>query len=147
MATIVLNQYKGKFPAGGEESVVAESIAKAALLLTDEVTHVEPSFIQKTLEGIKVDQPRLNLQFATEVLPVEAATAGCTAAPPSYTVLEGDFVIFSAKPVAGWNFSKWQKQHVDIVGATHDVENIAVTDDSVLTNEVIIYTAVFELAV
>lgn len=147
MAVVTLNQYKGKFVAGGEETVVAESIIKAATLLTNEISGVEPSFIQKTLEGIKVDQPRLNLQFATEVLPVEAATAGCTAAPPSYTVLEGDDVIFSAKAITGWTFSKWQKQHVDIVGATTAVAKIAVTDDSELTNDIIVYTAVFELSV
>lgn len=147
MAVVTLNQYKGKFVAGGEETVVAESIVKAATLLTNEISGVEPSYIQKTLEGIKVDQPRMNLQFATEVLPVEAATAGCTAAPPSYTVLEGDDVIFSAKAIMGWTFSKWQKQHVDIVGATTAVAKIAVTDDSELTNDIIVYTAVFELSV
>lgn len=147
MAAVILNQYKGKFVAGGEETVVAESMIKAATLLTNEISGVEPSFIQKTLEGIKVDQPRLNLQFATEVLPAEAATAGCTAAPPSYTVLEGDDVIFSAKAITGWTFSKWQKQHVDIVGATTAVAKIAVTDDSELTNDIIVYTAVFELSV
>ena len=147
MAVVVLNQYKGKFAAGSEQTVVAESMIKAATLLTDEVTKVEPSFLQKTLEGIKVDQPRMLLQFATEVLPAEAVTAGCTAAPPSFTVLEGDDVIFSAKATTGWTFSKWQKQHVDIVGATTDVVKLAVTDDTELTNEVIVYTAVFELGV
>lgn len=147
MSTVVLNEYKGNFLGGSSEVVVAESMIKAATLLTDELNDVEPSFIQKTLSGIKVDQPRLNLQFATEVLPVEAATAGCTAAPPSFTVLENTEVIFSAKPITGWVFQKWQKQHVDIVGATNPVAKIAVTDDSVLTNDIIVYTAVFELDV
>jgi len=132
MAEVTLNQYKGKFEGGQEEFVVAESMIKAATLLTDPVTDVEPSFLQKTLAGIRVDQPRLNLQFSTAVLPVEAATAGCTAAPPSYTVLEGDDVIFSAVAEVGWAFVKWQKQGVDIVGATSPVMSIAVTDDSVL---------------
>lgn len=147
MAAITLNQYKGKFEAGGEQFVVAESMIKAATLLTDTVNDVEPSFIQKTLEGILVDQPRLNLQFATAVSPAEAATAGCTAAPPSYTVLEGDEVIFSAVAVTGWDFVKWQKNGVDILGATHTVERLAVTDDDTLTNEIITYTAVFQLSV
>ena len=147
MSVVTLNEYKGNFLGGSSETVVAESMIKAATLLTNELTDVEPSFIQKTLSGIKVDQPRLNLQFSTEVLPVEAATAGCTAAPPSYTVLEGSEVIFSAKAITGWVFSKWQKQHVDILAATNPVAKIAVTDDSLLTNEVIVYTAVFELDV
>lgn len=145
--TVMLNEYKGNFLGGSTETVVAESMIKAATLLTDEVNDVEPSFIQKTLSGIKVDQPRLNLQFSTEVLPAEAATAGCTAAPPSFTVLENSEVIFSAKEATGWVFQKWQKQHVDIVGATSAVAKIAVTDDSVLTNEIIVYSAVFELDV
>lgn len=147
MSTVVLNQYKGKFEAGSEQTVVAESMIKAATLLTDEVTHVEPSFIQKTLAGILVDQPRLNLQFSTAVSPAEAATAGCTAAPPSYTVLEGDEVIFSAVATPGWEFVKWQKQDVDIVGATTPVVKLAVTDDDVLTNDIIVYSAVFQLSV
>ena len=147
MAVVTLNQYKGNFAGGASETVVAESMIKAATLLTDEVSGVEPSFLQKTLEGIKVDQPRLNLQFATAVSPAEAVTAGCTAAPPSYTVLEGDDVIFSAVAVDGWNFIKWQKQGEDIVGATTPVVKLAVTDDDVLTNDIIVYTAVFELAI
>ena len=147
MAVVTLNQYKGKFEAGGEQVVVAESMIKAATLLTDEVNDVEPSFIQKTLSGIKVDQPRLNLQFATAVSPAEAVTAGCTAAPPSFVVLEGEEVIFSAEAADGWEFVKWQKNGTDIVGATDPVERLAVTDDNVLTNEVIIYTAVFQLSV
>ena len=147
MAVVTLNQYKGKFAGGSEETVVAESIIKAATLLSDEVAGTEPSFIQKTLESIKVDQPRLNLQFATAISPAEAATAGCTAAPPSYTVLEGDAVIFSAVPADGWEFVKWQKQGVDIEGATTPVVKLAVTDDSALTNDVIVYTAVFQLSV
>lgn len=145
MATVVLNQYKGKFPSGGEESVVAESLIKAATILTDELTGTEPSFIQKTSSGIKVDQPRLNLQFETIVTPLDAITAGCTAAPPSYVVLEGTKVIFSARAGEGWLFSKWTKNGVDIVGATSAVMEIAVTDDDALTNEVITYAAVFEL--
>lgn len=146
MAVVTLNQYKGTFNGGSQETVVAESMIKAATLLTDESAGTEPSFLQKTLEGIKVDQPRMLLQFETAVLSAEAETAGCTAAPPSFTVLEGTEVIFSAKAVDGWNFVGWQKNGEDIVGATNSVSKIAVTDDDALTNEVIVYTAVFEPA-
>lgn len=145
MAVVTLNQYKGTFSGGSQETVVAESMIKAATLLTDEVADTEPSFIQKTLEGIKVDQPRMLLQFETAVSPAEAGTAGCTAAPPSFTVLEGAEVIFSASAVEGWRFVSWQKNGVTIEAATNAVSKIAVTDDDVLTNEVIVYTAVFEL--
>lgn len=145
MAVVTLNQYKGTFSGGSQETVVAESMIKAATLLTDEVADTEPSFIQKTLEGIKVDQPRMLLQFETAVSPAEAGTAGCTAAPPSFTVLEGAEVIFSASAVEGWRFVSWQKNGVTIEDATNAVSKIAVTDDDVLTNEVIVYTAVFEL--
>lgn len=145
MAVVTLNQYKGTFNGGSQETVVAESMIKAATLLTDESTGTEPSFLQKTLEGIKVDQPRMLLQFETAVSPAEADTAGCTAAPPSFTVLEGAEVIFSAKAVDGWRFVSWQKNGVTIEAATNAVSKIAVTDDDVLTNEVIVYTAVFEL--
>lgn len=145
MAVVTLNQYKGTFSGGSQETVVAESMIKAATLLTDEVADTEPSFIQKTLEGIKVDQPRMLLQFETAVSPAEAGTTGCTAAPPSFTVLEGAEVIFSASAVEGWRFVSWQKNGVTIEDATNAVSKIAVTDDDVLTNEVIVYTAVFEL--
>lgn len=145
MAVVTLNQYKGTFSGGSQETVVAESMIKAATLLTDEVAGTEPSFLQKTLEGIKVDQPRMLLQFETAVSPAEAGTAGCTAAPPSFTVLEGTEVIFSASAVDGWHFVSWQKNGITIEAATNAVSKIAVTDDDVLTNEVIVYTAVFEL--
>jgi len=145
MPVVTLNQYKGTFNGGSQETVVAESMIKAATLLTDESAGTEPSFLQKTLEGIKVDQPRMLLQFETAVSPVEAETVGCTAAPPSFTVLEGTEVIFSAATVEGWAFVKWQKNGVDIAEATNPVSKIAVTDDDVLTNEVIVYTAVFEI--
>lgn len=147
MPVVTLNQYKGTFNGGLQETVVAESMIKAATLLTDESAGTEPSFLQKTLEGIKVDQPRMLLQFETAVSPVEAETAGCTAAPPSFTVLEGTEVIFSAATVEGWAFVGWQKNGVDIAEATNPVSKIAVTDDDVLTNEVIVYTAVFEIDV
>lgn len=147
MPVVTLNQYKGTFNGGSQETVVAESMIKAATLLTDESAGTEPSFLQKTLEGIKVDQPRMLLQFETAVSPVEAETAGCTAAPPSFTVLEGAEVIFSAAAVEGWAFVGWQKNGVDIAEATNPVSKIAVTDDDVLTNEVIVYTAVFEIDV
>lgn len=147
MSVVTLNQYKGTFNGGSQETVVAESMIKAATLLTDESAGTEPSFLQKTLEGIKVDQPRMLLQFETAVSPVEAETAGCTAAPPSFTVLEGAEVIFSAATIEGWAFVGWQKNGVDIAEATNPVSKIAVTDDDVLTNEVIVYTAVFEIDV
>ena len=42
MAVVTLNQYKGTFNGGSQETVVAESMIKAATLLTDESAGTEP---------------------------------------------------------------------------------------------------------
>lgn len=147
MSEVTLNQYKGLKGNDDAVYVVAENIIEAATLLSDTIAGTEPSLIQKTLTGIRVSQPKLNVQFITNVLPAEALAAGCSATPPSFTVIDGTKVIFYAKPAAGWEFVSWSKDSVVLPLVTTPLAEIAVTDPDPLLGDIVTYTATFQLIV
>lgn len=112
------NQYNGTYESSvSVQSVIATDMQSAAKVLNANNNGLDPVLLQRVKENVQIEIPS-DVMFTTVVSPAEAATAGCSATPETYTLAAGTQQIFTAKEVEGWTFNKWQINGTDVENST-----------------------------
>lgn len=108
MAVVNKKEYAVRFTDDSTKSVVAKNMK----VVTDTYETDDKPIAQitrvRTLEDV-TDDPVLPVAFSVVVTPTPAADAGCLGTPASFTVEDGESVIFQAIPVTGFSFVGWYK--------------------------------------
>lgn len=140
MSIKLLNSYQATYEGGATAMCNAQTMEEAAKVLTDGT--LEPSIVQKTGAGIRVQVPDPALAFTTKVVDDAAYTAGCRSYPENGgQVKAGDTVFLSAVPAEGYTFAGWYQ------GATKlsdDSEAAIVVESASPVPAVIVYEAHFD---
>lgn len=118
-----LNQYVGQDPQGNGVTIVASDMETACKVYRGQ-QETDPVTMTRTKQNIMCVLPENIVTFTAEVYCATETPTGCSVTPETYTILAGSKLVFTAKEGAGFQFSKWLVNGVEVT----DESGAVVTD-------------------
>lgn len=117
-----LTQYTGTDKLGAPTTIVAPDMETACVVYKQQKSE-DPVIMQTAKTGIACVLPNVMVAFTTKIASATAGetdaaaiAAGCTCAPPAYTLFAGDKQVFTANAGEGWVFNTWKTEGGELEG-------------------------------